>query len=61
VVLFGTDYWDEVIDFGALIQDGMIDSGDTAIFYRTDSVEDAFQFVTLSLQKYAIDERGAIL
>lgn len=61
VVLFGTEYWDEVIDFDALIRNGMIDNVDTAIFYRTDSVEDAFQFVTLRLKKYAIDERGAIL
>jgi uncharacterized protein (TIGR00730 family) len=61
VVLFGTSYWDQVIDFDALIHNGMIDSGDVGIFHRTDSVDDAFQFVTESLKQYAIDERGAIL
>ena len=61
VVLFGTDYWDQIIDFDALIRHGMIDSDDTAIFHRTDSIEDAFQFLTRSLEKYAIAERGAIL
>jgi uncharacterized protein (TIGR00730 family) len=61
VVLFGPSYWDEVIDFDALIRNGMIERGDVAIFHRTDSVEDAFQFVTTNLKRYAIDERGAIL
>jgi uncharacterized protein (TIGR00730 family) len=61
VVLFGASYWDEVIDFDALIRYGMIDKDDTAIFMRTDSVDDAFRFVTGSLGRYAIEERGAIL
>jgi hypothetical protein len=29
--------------------------------HRTDSVDDAFQFLVGSLTQYAIDERGAIL
>ncbi len=61
VVLFGSEYWDQVIDFDALVRNGMIDSADTAIFHRTDSVEDAFQFLTSNLMRYALDERGAIL
>jgi len=61
VVLFGPSYWNEVIDFDALIRNGMIDRGDVAIFHQTDTVEDAFQFLTANLKQYAIDERGAIL
>jgi len=61
VVLFGTSYWDQVINFDALARHGMIDSADVALFHRTDSVEDAFEFVTGNLKQYAIDERGAIL
>jgi uncharacterized protein (TIGR00730 family) len=61
VVLFGTSYWDQVIDFEALARHAMVDSADIAIFHRTDSVEDAFEMVTRSLKQYAIDERGAIL
>ena len=60
-VLFGTSDWDQVIDFDALIRNGMIDSGDAAMFHRTDVVADAFQFVTSSLTQYARDESGAIL
>jgi uncharacterized protein (TIGR00730 family) len=61
VVLFGADYWEQVIDFDALVRNGMIDAGDAAIFHRTDSVDDAFAFLTGSLSRYALDERGAIL
>lgn len=61
VVLFGTRYWEQVINFDALVGDGMIDGGDIALFHRTDSVDDAFEFVTRSLSKYALAERGAIL
>jgi hypothetical protein len=60
-VRFGTNDWDQVIDFDARIRNGMIDSGDAAIFHRTDVVADAFQFVTSSLAQYARDESGAIL
>ena len=60
-VLFGTNDWNQVNDFDALIRNGMIDGGDAALFHRTDVVEDAFQFVTSSLAQYALDERGPIL
>jgi hypothetical protein len=61
VVLIGANCRDHVIDFDALIRNGMIDGGDGAVFHRTDVVEDAFRFVTSSLTQYALDERGTIL
>lgn len=61
VVLFGTRYWDQIVDFDALIRNGMIDARDLGIFHRTDSLDDAFQFLTESLKRYAMEERGAIL
>jgi hypothetical protein len=61
VVLFGTDYWEEVVDFDALARNGMIDAADAALFHRTDAVDDAFEFITTRLARYALDERGAIL
>ena len=39
----------------------MIDAEDASLVHRTDSVDDAFDFVTRRLSKYALDERGAIL
>jgi hypothetical protein len=61
VVLFGTEYWDEVIDFDALVRNGMIDRADLDLFHRTDSVDEAYDIVTRELTQYALAERGAIL
>ena len=61
VVLFGSDYWQEVVNFDALIQHGMIDPMDVQLFQVTDSVDDAFKYITDSLSEYAVVERGAIL
>ena len=61
VVLFGTQYWDEVINFDALIRYGTINAADMMLLYRTESVDDAYEFVVGELSKYADTERGAIL
>ena len=61
VVLFGSAYWREVINFDALIRYGTIDPDDVALFHVTDSVEDAFEHLTTQLAEHALAERGAIL
>ena len=61
IVLFGPDYWDKVVNWQALVDFGMIDPADLDLLYRTDSVDDAFEYVTRALTKYSLDERGAIL
>jgi len=61
VVLFGTEYWNEVINFDALVRHGTIDADDLKLFHRTDSVDEAYEIVTRELTQYALPERGAIL
>jgi len=61
IVLFGTQYWDEVVNFEALIRHGTIDREDLQLFHRTDSVDEAFEIVTRHLTEYALAERGAFL
>lgn len=61
VVLFGSEYWNEVINFDALVRYGTISADDLKLFHRTDSVDDAYEYVTGQLGKYADQERGAIL
>ncbi len=61
VVLFGTQYWDEVVNFDALVRHGTINAEDLKIFHRTDSVDEAFDIVTRDLTRYASVERGATL
>jgi hypothetical protein len=61
VVLYGSAYWQDVISFDALIQNGMIDPTDVQLFHVTDAVDDAFEYLTDHLRAYALVERGAIL
>ena len=61
IVLFGTQYWDEVVNFEALIRHGTISREDLELFHRTDSVDEAFEIVTRELAEHALAERGAIL
>jgi predicted Rossmann-fold nucleotide-binding protein len=61
VILFGTQYWHEVIDFEALVRHGTIDREDLQLFHRTDSVDEAYEITTRELTRYALAERGAIL
>jgi hypothetical protein len=61
IVLFGSQYWSEVIDFDALVRHGTINREDLDLFHRTDSVDEAFEIVTRQLTEHALAERGAIL
>jgi uncharacterized protein (TIGR00730 family) len=61
VVLFGTRYWDEVIDFDALVKHGNIDAPDVNLVYRTDSVDAAYDYITKQLSEYSLKEPGAML
>ncbi|BAU47603.1 lysine decarboxylase [Sulfurifustis variabilis] len=61
VVLFGTGYWNEVINFDALVRSGTINAEDLDLFFRTDSVDEAYEYVVNQLSKYSMQEPGAIL
>ena len=61
IVLFGTQYWEEVVNFDALVRHGTIDRKDLDLFHRTDSVDEAFAIITQHLEAHALAERGAFL
>ena len=46
VVLFGTEYWDEVLNFDAFVRWGTVSEQELKIFYKTDSVDDAYTYLT---------------
>jgi uncharacterized protein (TIGR00730 family) len=58
VVLFGSHYWSEVINLEALERYGTINAEDLELFFRTDSVDEAYDFVTDQLKSYALDIPG---
>src|SRR5689334_10220317 len=46
VILFGKAFWEEVVDFSALVRWGVVSPHDLDIFHITDSVDDAFTYLT---------------
>ena len=61
IVLFGTEYWREVIDFDALARHGTIDAEDIGLVHRTDSVDDAYEWIVAQLAEKALAQPGATL
>jgi uncharacterized protein (TIGR00730 family) len=61
IVLFGTQYWRQVIDFDALVRHGTINAPDVDLVHRTDSVDDAYNWVIGQLAKHALGQPGATL
>ena len=61
IVLYGTDYWDKVIDFQALVDVGTIDAADLALFHRVDSVDAAFDVITRELAEKSLQHPGGAL
>ena len=50
VVLFGNEYWDDVIDFDAMVRWGTVSPKELQAFYKTDSVDDAYTYLTSRLE-----------
>jgi uncharacterized protein (TIGR00730 family) len=61
IVLFGTEYWRQVIDFDALVRHGTISAHDVDLMHRTDSVDDAYDWIVRELAEHALGQPGATL
>jgi len=61
IVLFGNAYWSEVINFDALVKHGTINAADVNLMHRTDSVDEAFDWVVAQLTEHALGKPGAML
>ena len=51
LVLFGKSFWDRVLHLDAMVDEGTISPGDPDLFFLTDSVDDAFEYVVGELTK----------
>jgi len=60
-LIYGSEYWKKVINFDAMVEAGTISPEDLDLLYHTDSVDDAFEFITSGLLEYAIDTPGPTL
>jgi uncharacterized protein (TIGR00730 family) len=61
LVLFGAEFWNDIVDFDALVRHGTINAEDLDLFLRTDSVDTAFEFITRELLEYALENPGPAL
>lgn len=61
VVLFGTSFWQDVFDLEKLVAAGTISPEDMDLFLMTDSLDEAFDYVTGELTHYALGKPGARL
>ena len=61
IVLFGTEYWNDVINFDALVRHGTISADDVNLVHRTDSVDGAYDWVVSQLVARALDKPGETL
>ncbi len=61
IVLFGKTFWSDVLNLEALVKHGTISENDLDLFLETDSVDQAFEFITSELSEYALESPGAIL
>ena len=61
IVLFGSEYWREVLDLDAMVRHGTIDARNLDLVYRTDSVDEAYDWVVAQLTKHALGKPGAML
>src|SRR5499427_4832769 len=51
IVLFGAEFWNEIVNFDALLKWGMISPEDLRLFLTTDSVDEAFNYLTGRLEE----------
>ena len=50
IVLFGRDFWDGLIDWQKLIDNGTISANDLDLFVVIDSVEEAYDYLINNMQ-----------
>ncbi len=60
-VLFGRAFWDDALRLDALVEAGTIAAEDLDMFLLTDSIDEAFDYVTAELTQHALGAPGGIL
>ncbi|MBL8334116.1 MAG: LOG family protein, partial [Rubrivivax sp.] len=43
ILLFGRDFWSQLVDFSLLVETGMISAGDLALFRFVETAEEAWE------------------
>jgi uncharacterized protein (TIGR00730 family) len=54
IMLYGSQYWKEILNFDALVKYGMIAPEDLTLFQYADDPQTAFEILTTNLKTYAL-------
>ena len=57
IVVYGSDYWKQVINFDALLRAGTISTRDLALFRFCDDVDSAFSYLTEELTRHYLEKK----
>ena len=57
IVLYGTEYWDKVLKLEPMVEFGTISPEDVNLFHRSDSVEDAYQYLVKELEAHHLGKK----
>ena len=61
LVLYGTEFWEKVINLDALVEFGVISPEDVNLFHRSDDVDDTVRYVTEQLTRNHLSDPGPML
>jgi uncharacterized protein (TIGR00730 family) len=55
IVLYGKDFWENVINWDYLVKVGTISQDDLDLLHFSDSIDDAYKYVTNFLEKHQLE------
>jgi hypothetical protein len=61
IVLYGKDFWDQVLDLAAMVKYSTIRPEDLKLFFQTDMVDEVFDFITKELLEKSLGTPGGCL
>jgi uncharacterized protein (TIGR00730 family) len=61
IVMFGTEFWRQAVDFDTLVRHGTIGARDLELVHHTDSVDDAYHYIVEHLAEHALGQPGPML
>jgi hypothetical protein len=60
IVLYGSDFWNEILNFPALVRHGVISEEDLNLFRMADSPQSALQILREGLTHYYLEPEAAL-
>lgn len=57
VLIYGSEFWNEIVNFDALVRWGVISAEDLDLFKMCDTVDEAFDYLTSELERLYLDAR----